>query len=734
MATTVTWTQDGNGNYEVSSAEHLKQIMHKGTLYTDAGSSPSSYWGSSTSYIQTADIDLLNDSADILPIGVDTDEFFGNYDGGEFSISNWSYLDANFTGIAQEEVYVGLFGEISDCVLKNIRLSGVWTLQGFDWCAGFLVGRSDDVVSGGATSLINIECNFAVGTFMDRGDVGGERIGGIIGRGRDITTLSGLTVKGSIDFRPNTHGTEHAGGICGYIDDLKGESTLLSNMATFPSGIHSTRSAGGIVGYFFTRGTTQPSRWINAMIGDISAGRNVGGVVGYAIFGSGGCDLFVNAMTGDINFIPESNSLNFAGGGVISYVQSLAYPMTRLFNYMNGDITRTGSGPEVGGIVGTVDDDPGSELNSCINAMNGTVENSIVGRQLLLNLVVTGVESNTNFGLTFPNADTYGTSSPSGLLTSSDFPDLPYAIIDGTDSLGNTYDFDFVYANLGGNSAYMDHTHAILHKGNICAPFDVEFDVAPAGSAIFTTFANIDTNTLSPAAGLTVTANIAGVTIVLPPPSLASDPGPVDIPVVITGVGGAVAYQVTYEGPAGGEIIAVAGTTTLEHSITGVQPDTTYTIRLYVDTGSGYELTDESTTTTLPNIATSYDKQDYEDGGFFNLRSLANSALSSLTSVWNGVFGTGDVVGVSVPTKSEFKGSFINLGDTLSIKEVSGVVLPFESTSGAGQDVSVTLSDDATTVDINYDDTVNSITVNGVVYYPGDSFILDGKKVTVLDV
>ena len=30
---------------------------------------------------------------------------------------------------------------------------------------------------------------------------------------------------------------------------------------------------------------------------------------------------------------------------------------------------------------------------------------------------------------------------------------------------------------------------------------------------------------------------------------------------------------------------------------------------------------------------------------------------------------------------------------------------------------------------IDYDNTVNSITVNGAVYYPGDSFVLDGQKV-----
>lgn len=67
--TSVTWVQDGSGNYEISSVEHLKQLMNKGTLYTDSGSFPVDYWGSGTSYIQTTDLDLMGDSTNIKTIG-----------------------------------------------------------------------------------------------------------------------------------------------------------------------------------------------------------------------------------------------------------------------------------------------------------------------------------------------------------------------------------------------------------------------------------------------------------------------------------------------------------------------------------------------------------------------------------------------------------------------------------------------------------------------------------------
>ena len=199
---------------------------------------------------------------------------------------------------------------------------------------------------------------------------------------------------------------------------------------------------------------------------------------------------------------------------------------------------------------------------------------------------------------------------------------------------------------------------------------------------------------------------------------------------VITEVTGSIGYNITYEGPTGGEFTAVSGVTTLEHNITGLEPDTVYTIRLYADTGSGHVLTEELTTTTLPNVAANYDVNEFVEDGVINLSSLPGNTISNINEVMNELFTTGDLVSVSLSDKLT---SFINLGDQLSIEQIDGVLLPFEENSGTGQAVSVILSDGSTTIGINYDDTVNTITVNNIVYYPGDSFILDGKKVTVVE-
>ena len=147
-----------------------------------------------------------------------------------------------------------------------------------------------------------------------------------------------------------------------------------------------------------------------------------------------------------------------------------------------------------------------------------------------------------------------------------------------------------------------------------------------------------------------------------------------------------------------------------------------------------YQLVEESIITTLDNVAANYDKTDYQEGEFFNLDDLTTNELSDISSVWNGVFDTGDVVDVPLESLLEFRGSFVKLGGNLSIKDVSNVIVPFDAVNGTGQDVSLALSDNATTVTVLYDETVNTITVGGIKHRPGQSFILDGKKVTVLDI
>ncbi len=76
--------------------------------------------------------------------------------------------------------------------------------------------------------------------------------------------------------------------------------------------------------------------------------------------------------------------------------------------------------------------------------------------------------------------------------------------------------------------------------------------------------------------------------------------------------------------------------------------------------------------------------------------------------------------------------TFVNRGSTVAIDGAEALVAPFDENAGAGQEVTMTLSNNTTSV-VSYDETTNSVTVESNSYSPGDSFILDGKKVVVFD-
>lgn len=898
--TTVNWTRDGNGNYEVSSPEHLKQIMNKGSLYTDTGSSPSSYWANGTNYIQTVDVDLLSDSTDIKPIG-DSDVFFGDYDGGNYSISNWSYLDPNFTSTTSCQTLVALFGYTQANILKNIRLTGIFDLKGFHTYGGFLVGLAV------MTDIYNITSDFDAGTNITRGDASTTSsssvfigcIGGFIGGTQtDKSNMTGFEIKGTIDLVINgAFSYAYIGGVLGWLSHSY--ASLLTNSATI-SGLDGN-FCGGISALL---ANSELSKSINSMTGDITGSNNCGGIVA-SYQGANSTTNLVNSMTGNI-INTSTNSASGAGGIAGEGESDGTYDS--LFNYMTGNITGTNTGGIFGDCTTT------TTVTKSINAMNGYVRNTVRG-----NGTVSGsVTVNTDFGLTFASNTNGVATALTGLLELAGFP-LPYFEITGSDSIGNSYDHDFVFANLGGNVSYST-THLIISGGvgtfqdgvvappeplrvtpratNIPVAFEdvtgaIGYNVTiegPTGGEITvlsdvttlehnltgldpeteytvklyadtgtgyvleeelvtTTLANVaanyditdfqeengvtdlislDATTLSNIAevvtelvntgdvvrvsveGTTEIAtsfvdvgeaiNLADVSGLLLPFEVSSgagqtiyltlsdattvpvtydevnntisvesetytsgdtlyldgnklevfdyygltvvsvdvapllvEPGPINIPVVITEVPGAVGYNVTYQGPTGGEITAFSGVTTLDQNITGLISGTEYTIKLYADTGSGYVLTEELTTTTLANVAANYDVNIFVKDGIINLSSLPDATISNIGEVMNELFTTGDLVSVSLQGKPELNTSFINLGDELSIDAIDGVLLPFVEASTPGQDVSVVLSDGSTIVGINFDETVNTITVNGVTYSPGDSFILDGKKVSVVE-
>lgn len=202
---------------------------------------------------------------------------------------------------------------------------------------------------------------------------------------------------------------------------------------------------------------------------------------------------------------------------------------------------------------------------------------------------------------------------------------------------------------------------------------------------------------------------------------------------VVSSVPEATGYRLTYQQTgSSNEIVGTENFIGLTQTIINLIPETEYTIRLYfTEDGSVYTLIGTSTATTLVNSGSNYDKSDYLSSGRFDISTLDNTSVGLISDVMNDVFATGDIIDFNVSGKTK-KSTFVNRGSSVNITDIDAVIAPFSADGTSGQTVSLTLSD-TSTVSVLYNETTEAVTVDGTSHNTGDSFVLDGKKVTIVD-
>lgn len=654
MSTTVvTWVLDSNSKHEISSKEHLLQLMHSGTLYENQGSFPTDFMRGS--YIQTADIDLEHDS-NIVPIGINLNKFvYAEYDGGNFSISNWTYVDPNYASPTENcEAYTGLFGNINTCVVKNVKLSGLWILHGFHIHGGMVIGKVDN------STVSNISCDFEAGSEILQGEtsVTSSCVGGIFGSATN-DQIYGLTIEGEVALVPSPNSTSgRTGGIIGYM--YLGSVTLIRNLATFTNTL-TNYEVGGCIGNIFRASC---EKVLCAMTGNLYAVHKGGGVFGMCRLDAAGnyLDKVVNSMKGDIILQPAG-----IGGGIFGrYQGSSTTPLSNLMNYMKGNIiTESAGGQRCGGMIGHCGSGDVT-MTSSIVAMNGDVQNSVVG--IMTNPVSLVVTIDTSFGLTF-DTDNYSTTTPvTGVPLDENYYNLPYFALTGTDPSGLSYDWDFVF----GNSK------------------TIQFILTPRA------------------------INIIASYDALP---------------------GASEYRLTVKKKGHKQLRTIDGITDTTYNIQSLKPDSEYVLKLYSTLdGLTYDLYLEGTQKTSLNSSSSYDKSDFVNvHGRFDLSSLGTDSARELYGVMNDIFDTGESVTVPMSGGLSKPAKFVKRGESASIVGEDALLVAFDESAGSAQSVTMTLSDTSSLV-LTFDDTKGSINVAGSDYFPGDYTVVDGKKMTFVDI
>ena len=235
---------------------------------------------------------------------------------------------------------------------------------------------------------------------------------------------------------------------------------------------------------------------------------------------------------------------------------------------------------------------------------------------------------------------------------------------------------------------------------------------------------------------------------------LPSDPSlllirasPIGLDVTWSPVEGAVLYGVSYSVGEDGVSDQIVGSQSIpsdvfRYRISSLSPSQTYTVYLFYTTVQGSSPNILVTSKTLQTLTGSGGASDFDSSFFqkgdgvenneFDLTTLSRSNLSLVSDVLNELFETGDSIDIPVNGR-KISTKLVRRGESAAVEDGLSLAIPFSTSSGANQSATLTLSDNST-VDVEFDETTESIVVAGVSYSSGENFVLDGKKVTIFDI
>ncbi|MDI9419066.1 MAG: GLUG motif-containing protein [Bacillota bacterium] len=306
--------------FRIATAEHLNNVRN----YLDKH------------FVLGADIDLsaFSDGSGWEPIGGNSDQFSGTFDGGGYTISNLKITNP-------EADYLGFFGylnqaSVSGLHLVNVDISGknkVGALAGSAWksvieectVSGTISGDYD--VGGMVGLLTNSELGNCAASAVNV--QGYERVGGLVGWSTFESDFQRCSAAGTVN------GAGWVGGIAGSSESGALEYCYADVDITF-----SDMYAGGLVGYV-GNGTIDYCYALGSVTSTDQFGREAGGLAGWSL-NTDITDCFATgAVTGG----------NYVGGLVGRYTEWDDEPHIRNC-YAVGQVTILTSSPSVGGLVG----------------------------------------------------------------------------------------------------------------------------------------------------------------------------------------------------------------------------------------------------------------------------------------------------------------------------------------------------------------------------------------------
>ena len=205
------YTDDGQGNYTVTSAEGLKNIAK---LVNEEGKTD-------IDITLTGNITL---TGDWTPIGDNNNQYTGTFDGGGHTITGLT--------VTTSDQYAGLFGRIgSGGKVMNVKLEGVqiesdnetsdvggvagWSYGTLENCSvsGSVIGRGKNSIVGGVVGYQH--GGFLTGCSSSATVNAGNTAGGVVGGTNSGATLTACYATGSVTLESINQYGNFAGGVVG---------------------------------------------------------------------------------------------------------------------------------------------------------------------------------------------------------------------------------------------------------------------------------------------------------------------------------------------------------------------------------------------------------------------------------------------------------------------------------------------------------------------------------------
>ena len=252
------YTDDGQGNYTVTSAEGLKNIAK---LVNEQ-------WNLGINITLTSDIDLSG--IDWTPIGIDYNhQYTGTFDGGDHTITGLT--------VTTSDQYAGLFGNLSgtvkDVTLKDVKIesdNGVGYAGGVaGWSFGGKIENcsvsgsvSGSGMNGNAGGVVGSQYKGSITGCSSSATVNaGSTAGGVAGATNNGATLTACYATGSVSVENNATNAAYAGGVVG---NNGGFSTLQACYAwgsvtgsgsVYVGGVTGSNDLGTLTACYHAKGT-----------------------------------------------------------------------------------------------------------------------------------------------------------------------------------------------------------------------------------------------------------------------------------------------------------------------------------------------------------------------------------------------------------------------------------------------------------------------------------------------